>query len=299
MELIQQSKVQLPPGQRRIELFLYWGGGILLIPWIVVLYFNEPSRVLGVHITLLRVGIAIFICLGVLCTALLVHRRSVASVVTAMFTATVALVTAWFLMVGANHRFSADAAIATFAIYLPVMIVMWSVAVSGYRSRYHNWTASKGVAATCWILLGLAIAFFLISFQVINDTMFLHRMRLAWSGLDVSELIGVLGTGTYLYLRSSRVALSASFTSALLFCDAWYNIVATHGVTQISAIAMACVEIPGSLYSLYVALREVYSWQPELPREQVTTLWRLVHPSAYTTLRSNAEARSGELRETH
>jgi hypothetical protein len=296
VELMQQSKVRMSPRQRGVELFLYWGGGVLLVPWIVVLYLNEPSRVVGVHITLLRGGIAVFICVGILSSVLLVLRRSVASVVTAMLTATVALVAAWFLMVGANHRFSAYPAIATFAVYLPVMFVMWSVAVSGYRSRYHNWTASKGVATMCWLLFGLALAFFLVSFQVTNDTMLLHRMRLAWSGLDVMEMAGVLATGSYLYLRSSRVALSASFTSALLFCDAWYNIVATHGATQISAIAMAFVEIPGSLFSLYVALREVYSWQPELPRQQVTTLWRLIHPRAFTTFRTVPDARSGELR---
>jgi hypothetical protein len=95
---------------------------------------------------------------------------------------------------------------------------------------------------------------------LIQRTQELHNLRLFWTGLDLFELIGMAATGWFLYRRSPYVAVSAMVTAALLFSDAWFNVVTTVHIAHRAALVMALVEVPLAIYSVIIAGREVRSW---------------------------------------
>jgi len=112
---------------------------------------------------------------------------------------------------------------------------------------------------------------------------------LFWTGLDIFELVSMAASGWYLYRRSPYTAVSAMVTAALLFSDAWFNVVTTVHVAHRAALAMALVELPLAIYSVVIAGREVRSWPtadaPNLSLcaetamrhlRSIAALWRIV-----------------------
>jgi hypothetical protein len=63
----------------------------------------------------------------------------------------------------------------------------------------------------------------------------------------VFELLALAHTGSALHRRS--------IIGALLLCDAWINVIATHAAAQAEGIALAFVEVPMAALSFWVATR--------------------------------------------
>ncbi len=82
-----------------------------------------------------------------------------------------------------------------------------------------------------------------------------HHLKIAWTGLDVFEVVALAPTGFALQRRSATTAVPATITGALLVCDAWINIIPAHGAAFYEAIAMAFVELPLAGLSFWVATR--------------------------------------------
>jgi hypothetical protein len=247
--------------QRRIELFVYWGGAIAMVPWIVFLFTTQPSHVLGLHITVLRAGVAAILIAGLASTAILSRLQASITEILAMATASTSLATAWFVLVGASHRRASSAVVITVLVLVPTICVTGLIAWRVLLSRGARWSVPRWAPVACLVILAIGVVLFARSHEAAQDTLFFRRMRIAWTGLDIFELIGLVATGYAIKVRSPLVALCATFTGSILFCDAWYNVVSTTGRTQQSAIAMAFVEIPLATYSIYLAVREVRRWK--------------------------------------
>jgi hypothetical protein len=56
------------------------------------------------------------------------------------------------------------------------------------------------------------------------------------------------------------VAVAATYTGTLVFCDAWFNVVSSAGGAAIAGVAMAFVELPVAALSFVVAGQEIRSW---------------------------------------
>jgi hypothetical protein len=84
------------------------------------------------------------------------------------------------------------------------------------------WVPTAFVAATI-----VLVPWFVTVLLLIQRTDELHNLRLFWTGLDIFELVSMAASGWYLYRRSPYVAVSAMVTAALLFSDAWFNVVTT------------------------------------------------------------------------
>jgi hypothetical protein len=72
--------------------------------------------------------------------------------------------------------------------------------------------------------------------------------------------VGLVATAWTLRYRSSGVAVAATSTGTLVFCDAWFNVVSSSGGAAVAAVAMAFVELPVAALSFVVAGREIRSW---------------------------------------
>ena len=86
------------------------------------------------------------------------------------------------------------------------------------------------------------------------------HLRLVWTGLDVFESLALAATALHLQRRSPGLAVAATITGSLLLSDAWFNIAASTGAAQLSAIGMGFVEVPLAALSFALAGMETRSW---------------------------------------
>ena len=82
-----------------------------------------------------------------------------------------------------------------------------------------------------------------------------HHLVIAWTGLDVFELLALTFTGFALHRRSPLAVIPAAITGALLLCDAWIHVVPAAASARAEGIALCFVEVPMALLSFWVALR--------------------------------------------
>ncbi|MEV5572889.1 hypothetical protein AB0L06_22820 [Spirillospora sp. NPDC052269] len=79
----------------------------------------------------------------------------------------------------------------------------------------------------------------------------------AWIGLDAMLAIGLIGTGLLAVRRDPRMALPAVGTSALLFMDAWFDVLtsAPGAERALSMVLAAGIELPLAVVCAVAAYR--------------------------------------------
>jgi hypothetical protein len=247
-------------GVNRLAVLVYGGGAVLLAPWIVVLALTQKQSTDGYHLRLTSLGMSVFIVAGLVRTAITCRRRHPDVVVPASLAATFLFMAGWFNTITAKHGPLAIALAYDVFVKLPtIVLALWlALRIARDRGAHHSvpgWVPTAFVAATV-----VLVPWFVAVFLLIQRTSELHNLRLFWTGLDIFELVSMAATGWYLYRRSPYVAVSAMVTAALLFSDAWFNVVTTVHVAHRAALAMALVELPLAIYSVIIASREVQSW---------------------------------------
>ncbi len=253
----RDNRVRVTLLERRALVALYWGAAAVLAPWIVILYGQQRANGVARHVHVARVGIAVIIVAGMLLTAAGCWKRWRATVIFATTTATLAFVTAWFATVTARgHSF--DVALASaLLVLLPVVTICAWIAVRVVREPYAHRELPTVIAP---LLIVGAVAFIPLMMALSGQLKYelaVHHLRVVWTGLDVLELIGLLATGWCLHRGSRGVVIAATFTGSLLFCDAWFNVVATTGAVQVAGALMALVELPLAALSFFVAAKSL------------------------------------------
>ncbi len=83
------------------------------------------------------------------------------------------------------------------------------------------------------------------------------QWKAAWVGFDTALVIGMLVTAVGAWKRRQFMAISCIVTSALLFCDAWFDVVLSWGTDDLLwAVLMAgLAEIPFGIYLFWAATR--------------------------------------------
>lgn len=79
-----------------------------------------------------------------------------------------------------------------------------------------------------------------------------QHWRLAWTGFDAAEAVGLLLTAWLLGRGDARTPLVATATATLLLADAWFDVV-TAGDDVVFSLFMAGLEVPLALACLSVA----------------------------------------------
>jgi hypothetical protein len=236
--------------------WLYWAGAVGLAPWIVYLYFSQVPSAVTHEVHVLAVGLLLALLLGILVTAWAYRRGYSLAVMVATFTGTATFISAWFraLTRSAGSHWSGS---------LPVFLTVAAVIVGlcGYAVRSELSALSPEGARARWLPLALAIAALalvpslVIVLTVVPPVQIAHHLPLAWTGLDVFELLALVATGFALHRRSAVTAVPATITGTLLLCDAWINVIPTTGMARAEAIVLALVEVPLAAVSFWVAAR--------------------------------------------
>ncbi len=259
---------------RRVLLVVYWGSAAFLAPWIFALYEEQSANGVAYHLHLVRFGVSLLMVLGMLATAAGCWRNSHFTVISGTFTATLTIISAWFATVTTTgHSFGLALGYALI-VQLPVaLLCAWIVRRLFRPLGEHTGPPTVVVPLLTFGALALLPLVVVLSHGLPSEHA-AHHLRLVWTGLDVFELVGLAATGWCLYRRLASVAVAAAFTGTLLFCDAWFNVVATTGAVQLAGIAMAFVELPLAALSFAVARREVKRWPEASPRRSAAILGR-------------------------
>jgi hypothetical protein len=90
--------------------------------------------------------------------------------------------------------------------------------------------------------------------------------NVAWAGFDVMLLISLVATGWVFVRRSPLAATASVVTSALLVCDAWFDVTTATGTAD-TALSVACAvafELPLAAALVWAARRQLraHSWAP-------------------------------------
>jgi hypothetical protein len=95
-----------------------------------------------------------------------------------------------------------------------------------------------------------------------------HNWDKTWVGFDVLLLVMLVATGVLGYLRRQMLSLTAFATGILLLCDAWFDVMTSHGSEVPLSFAMAMlVELPLAVVLIFGGL--------QVMRVSAARLWHL------------------------
>ncbi len=234
--------------------WLYWAGAVGLSPWIVYLYKSQTPRAETHQVHALVVGLIAMMSLAMMTTAVLSRRGSPYSVMAGAYAATATFISAWFRLLtrtgGAKWEGSTTVflALVVAVVGLCAVVIRREMAARPGRPPRVRWLPIALGAAALAVLPALVVAL-----VVVPELEVAHRLRLAWTGLDVFELAAMAWTGTALHRRSPTAIIPATITGALLVCDAWINVVPSTAAQQAEGIVLAFVELPLAALSFWVA----------------------------------------------
>jgi hypothetical protein len=235
--------------------WFYWAGAAGLAPWIVYLFLSQVKRAPTHQLHILTVGLILAMMLGLLVTAWLYSRDSWLSVMAASFAATVTFISAWFRILTRAGASTWAGSIPTFLAVVTAIVVLCVITIRTELGLLRARPAAR------WLPLALAIAALalvpsLVLVLTVEPTaQIAQHLRLAWTGLDVFELLAMAHTGRALHRRSATAVVPATVTGTLLVCDAWINVISSNAAGRFEGIALAFVEVPIAALSFWVASR--------------------------------------------
>ena len=237
-------------------MWLFWACAAALTPWVVFLYMTQVPRAEAHQIGPLAAGLILAMMVGILLTAWTYYRASPLSVMAASFTAAAAFISAWFRALtrtGGTHWVGKGPiflAVVAVLIIIGLCVLVIQRDFSGPPPSPARWLPIALTVAAIALVPTLVV-----ELTVVPEAQTAHHLRLAWTGLDVFEVVALAATGFALQRRSAMTAVPATITGTLLVCDAWINIVPATGAAFYEAIAMALVELPLAALSFWVAAR--------------------------------------------
>jgi hypothetical protein len=243
--------------------WLFWACAAGLAPWVVFLYLSQVPRAQAHKIHLLAVGLILAMIIGLLLTARMYRQGLSRSVLAASFAATATFISAWFRTLTQAGGSNWAGSIPTFLVIV-VMIVGLCVIVirSELSARVHPRWMPVALAIGALVLVPSLV----VVLTVVPKVETAHHLRVAWTGLDVFEVLALAATGFALQRRPAIAVVPATITGTLLLCDAWLNIIPTTGVAFYEGIVMAFIELPLAAISFSVAARASAEPSSPLPR---------------------------------
>ena len=124
--------------------------------------------------------------------------------------------------------------------------------VADPRTGVPHWVGSAFLVLAVGLLPWIAWLF-----VSLPDEATAAHWRLAWGGFDVGLAVA-LGTTAILIVRGSRLTeAAAGVTGAMLVCDAWFDVLTSHGTTDVTvaAVLAGVAELPLAACCFWIAVR--------------------------------------------
>jgi hypothetical protein len=242
---------RIPWVERHLN-WLFWACAAGLAPWVVYLYLSQAPRAQAHQIRLLAAGLILAMIAGLLLTAWTYSRGFSRSVMAASFAATAAFITAWFRTLTHAGGSNWAGSIPTLLAMVVIVIVLCVIVI---RSELSACAHPRWLPVALTIAALALVPSLVVVLTVVPAAQTAHHLRVAWTGLDVFEVLALASTGFALQRRPAVAVIPATITGTLLLCDAWLNIVPTTGVAFYEGVLMAFIELPLAALSFWVAAR--------------------------------------------
>jgi hypothetical protein len=238
---------------RRGWSILFGLAGVLLVPWIVVLYFVQPRSAAVDDLPLAATGAILTITLGLLVSAAAALVGSPYLVMTTAATGQIALCTGFFHLVTGTAYHPHAAAFTTVLALGPIVVLCGALAWRRAEPRPRS-----PVLAAVLVAAALAALLAWAGSRSAHDPVDIAKhLKITWMTLDVAEAVTLLGTAAALRWRPGLVPATAAAAGALLCCDVWFNVVGAVGQARTEAVQMAFVSIPLAVAAFVVGIGEV------------------------------------------
>ena len=263
--------------ERHLE-WLFWACAAGLIPWVAWLYVSEVPRALAHQIRPMAAVLVVAVIAGLLLTAWTYRRNSSRSVMAASFSATAIFISAWFRT--STHTGGVDWA-GTVPVLLVVIVTVVVLCVVVIQSEL---SASPHVR---WLPIALTVTalalvpYLVTALAVVPTAQIAYHLKIAWTGLDVFEILALAATGFALHRRVASTVVPATVAGTLLLCDAWLNIIPSTGPGLYEGIAMAFLEVPLAALSFWAATHVPGQPKPSPAQGGDSKTSSLSHPSSY------------------
>jgi hypothetical protein len=91
-------------------------------------------------------------------------------------------------------------------------------------------------------------------FTTLPDEATAAHWRLAWGGFDVGLACALGATGILIVRRSRLTQVAATVAATMLICDAWFDVLTSHGATNVTvaAVLAGAVELPLALFCVWI-----------------------------------------------
>jgi hypothetical protein len=230
--------------------------GVLLVPWIVILYVVQPRSAAVGDLPLAATGAILTIALGLLVSAAAALVGSPYLVMTTAATGQVALCTGFFHLVTGTAYHPHAAAFTTVLALGPIVVLCGVLAwrhAGAARPRPRSPVLAAGLVAAA-----LAAVLAWTGSRSAHDPVDVAKhLKATWMTLDVAEALTLLATAASIRWRPALVPAVAASAGALLCCDVWFNVVGAVGEARTEAAQLAFVSIPLAVAAFAIGVREV------------------------------------------
>lgn len=114
-----------------------------------------------------------------------------------------------------------------------------------------------------------------------------HHWHLAWSGFDLALVLALATTAVTIMRRSAFGELAATVTGTLLLCDAWFDVLTSHGTADVvqAAASALLIELPLACLCFWAARNLARAMEDVRPHLQAAGFriegGKLVPPAKY------------------
>jgi hypothetical protein len=94
-----------------------------------------------------------------------------------------------------------------------------------------------------------------------------NHWRLAWGGFDIGLGLALATTAVAVLRRSPVSEIAATITGTLLVCDAWFDVLTSHGSSDIAQalVSALLIELPLAVVCFWIALNFAHAVEVARP----------------------------------
>jgi hypothetical protein len=113
-----------------------------------------------------------------------------------------------------------------------------------------------------WVGIGLAAAAIVLApwtawiLIELPDRHVANHWWVAWGGFDIGLALALAATAASVLLRARATAIAASVAGTMLVCDAWFDVITSHGgkAVGLALVQAALAELPLAVVCFWIAV---------------------------------------------
>jgi hypothetical protein len=140
-------------------------------------------------------------------------------------------------------------------------------ATAGFRTSGGTSLVPAWIAPAFLLCAAVLIPWTAILFLTLPRHYGANHWRLAWGGFDIGLGIALASTAVATLRRSPLSEIAATVTGTLLVCDAWFDVLTSHGASDITQALVDAflIELPLACLCFWIARNVAHAMETARP----------------------------------